>query len=448
MRPSSFPLAVAVIGSGVAGLAAAWLLQQRHAVTLYEKDAKLGGHANTVEVEGADGNPVAIDTGFIVYNTLNYPNLVALYQHLGVATHASGMSFSVSLDDGRLEYSGTDLGGLLAQKSNLARPRFWMMVRDILRFYRQAPRLLSRPDAETLSLGQYLEDEGYSQAFIWDHLLPMGAAIWSTTLTDMRHYPAASFVRFFESHGLLRLAGRPQWRTVTGGSRTYVERVAAPLAGRIRLACPVRCIRRQPDGVLLEERGGRIERYDHVVLATHADQALALLADPSAEEAELLGSFPYARNRAVLHSDATLMPRRHRAWASWNYIGRRGEDGALCVSYWMNLLQTLDPRRDFFVTINPIREPRAGTVHASFDYEHPGYTAATAAAQRRLWSLQGNRQTWFCGAYFGAGFHEDGLQSGLAAAEALGGVRRPWTVADESGRIVRGPVRVQAEAAE
>jgi predicted NAD/FAD-binding protein len=445
MRPSSFPLAVAVVGSGVAGLAAAWLLQRRHQVTLYEKDAKLGGHCNTVEVDGADGNPIAVDTGFIVYNPINYPNLVALFQHLGVATHASEMSFAVSLDGGRLEYSGTDLGGLLAQPANLARPRFWAMVRDIVRFYRQAPRLLARPDAETLSLGRYLETEGYSDAFIEDHLLPMGAAIWSTTLADMRRYPAASFVRFFESHGLLRLAGRPQWRTVTGGSRVYVERMAEALAGHIRLSCPVRCIRRLPDGVLLEERGGRISRYDEVVLATHADQSLALLADPSEEETQVLGAFTYAQNRAVLHSDASLMPQRRRAWASWNYIG--GGDGGLCVTYWMNLLQGLDRRRNLFVTVNPVREPALGTVYASFPYEHPGFTEITPDAQRRLWSLQGIRRTWFCGAYAGAGFHEDGLQSGLAAAEALGGVRRPWSVESESGRIVLGPAPAHAEAA-
>jgi uncharacterized protein len=446
MKPSSSPLAVAVIGSGVSGLAAAWLLQRRHAVTLYEKDAKLGGHCNTVDAPGADGNLIAIDTGFIVYNEINYPNLVALYHHLGVATHPTEMSFSVSLDDGALEYSGSGLGGLLAQPANLARPRFWAMVRDIVRFYRQAPRLLARPDAEALSLGRYLDEEGYSDAFIRDHLLPMGAAIWSCTVADMRDYPAAGFVRFFENHGLLRLAERPRWRTVTGGSRVYVDRMAAPLAGHIRLACPIRRIRRQPDGVLVEERGGRIERFDHVVLATHADQALALLSDPSGDEARVLGAFGYAQNRAVLHSDAALMPRRRRAWASWNYIGRSGEDGELCVSYWMNLLQTLDQRHDFFLTVNPVREPRADRVHASFRYEHPGYTRSTEAAQRQIWSLQGVRRTWFCGAYAGAGFHEDGLQSGLATAEALGGVTRPWTVPEESGRIVLGPVPAPAEA--
>jgi uncharacterized protein len=447
MKSSSSPLAVAVIGSGIAGLAASWLLQGRHSVTLFEQAAKLGGHSNTVEIVGSDGN-IAVDTGFIVYNTINYPNLVAMFRHLGVATHPSEMSFAVSLDRGALEYAGTDLKGLLAQPANLLKPRFWAMLRDILRFYRAAPALLARAEAGAMTLGELLDACGYSQSFIADHLLPMGAAIWSSTVADMRDYPAASFIRFFESHGLLRLAGRPEWRTVTGGSRTYVERIAAPLAGRVRLACPVHAVRRQPDGVLVEERGGRVTRFDHVVLATHADQALALLADAGAEERRLLGSFRYAKNLAVLHSDPSLMPRRRRAWASWNYIGgSAAASDALCVTYWMNRLQGLDPRHDLFVTVNPIHPPRADTVHASFRYEHPGYDTASVAAQQQLWTLQGARRTWFCGAYFGAGFHEDGLQAGLAVAEALGGVRRPWSVEKESGRIVLAPRPAPVEAA-
>lgn len=442
----SAPLSVAVVGSGIAGLAAAWPLQNRHSVTLYEKDDRLGGHCNTVDVRDEAGNRLAIDTGFIVYNEINYPNLVALFQHLGVPTHPSEMSFAVSLGGGRLEYAGTDLKGLFAQPRNLLRPRFWAMLRDIMRFYRAAPALLQGPAEETLSLGRYLEAGGYSRAFVDDHLLPMGAAIWSSTVEDMRAYPAASFVRFFASHGLLQLAGRPLWRTVTGGSRTYVARLAAALEGSMRQACPVRAIRRQPDGVLVEDASGRIARFDQIVIAAHADQALALLADPSVEERQLLGSFRYARNLALLHTDAALMPRRRRAWASWNYIGD-SERSALCVTYWMNRLQGLATGDDFFVTLNPVRAPRADSVIASFRYEHPGYDAAAIAAQARLWTLQGARRTWFCGAYFGAGFHEDALQSGLAVAEALGGVRRPWSVPNELGRIVLAPSAPPAEAA-
>jgi predicted NAD/FAD-binding protein len=443
----SAPLSVAVVGSGIAGLAAAWLLQHRHSVTLYEKDDRLGGHCNTVDVRDEAGNRLAVDTGFIVYNEINYPNLVALFQHLGVPTHPSDMSFAVSLGGGRLEYAGTDLKGLFAQPGNLLRPRFWAMLRDLLRFYRTAPALLQNPAAAGLSLGRYLEAGRYSRAFAEDHLLPMGAAIWSSTMADMRAYPAQSFVRFFTSHGLLRLTGRPAWRTVTGGSRTYVARLAAALEGRVRQSCPVRAVRRQPDGVLVEEASGRVSRFDQLVIAAHADQALTLLADPSVEERQLLGSFRYARNLALLHTDAGLMPWRRRAWASWNYIGGGGPRDALCVSYWMNRLQGLATNDDFFVTLNPVHTPRAGSVIASFRYEHPGYDAAAIAAQARLWTLQGTRRTWFCGAYFGAGFHEDALQSGLAVAEALGGVRRPWSVPDESGRIVLAAPTAPAEAA-
>ena len=447
MTTASSPLAIAVIGSGIAGLAASWLLQKRHGVTLYERAAKLGGHCNTVDVPDADGNPVAVDTGFIVYNSINYPNLVALFHELGVATHASDMSFAVSLDGGRLEYSGTNLRGLFAQPSNLARPRFWAMLRDIVRFYRTAPAHLQTGDSGETTLGDYLDARNYSRAFIDEHILPMGAAIWSSTLADMRRYPLENFVRFFESHGLLRLTRRPEWRTVTGGSRVYVAKIAALLEGRIELSCPVRSVRRERGGVTVEDAAGRARRFDHVVIAAHADDALAMLADADEEEQRLLGRFRYARNIAVLHSDPSFMPVRRRAWASWNYLGRTGaQDGAPTVTYWMNNLQKLSCTRDFFVTLNPERTPRA--VHATFEYDHPGFDPEAGAAQRELWSLQGRRRTWFCGAHFGAGFHEDGLQAGLAIAEELGGMKRPWHVANDSGRIWRTPRALLREAAE
>jgi hypothetical protein len=356
------------------------------------------------------------------------------------------MSFSVSLDDGGFEYSGTDLKGLLAQPANLLRPRFWAMVRGILRFYREAPALLADEGRDNPSLGAFLERGRYPRAFVDDHILPMGAAIWSASEADMRRYPARSFIRFFENHGLLRVAGRPQWRTVTGGSRIYVARMMAPLRDRIRLGCPVRAVRRHSSFVTVEEAGGRTTRFDHVVIAAHADDALRLLGDADGDERRLLGQFRYSKNRAVLHCDPSFMPRRRRAWASWNYLGAAGADAPVSVTYWMNLLQKLPCRRDFFVTLNPAREPRA--VLASFEYEHPGFDAGAVAAQRDLWSLQGRRGTWFCGAHFGAGFHEDGLQSGLAVAEALGGVRRPWRVANESGRIALAPRALSLEAAQ
>lgn len=422
------PLRIAVIGSGISGLSAAWLLSRRHEVTLFEAAGRLGGHSNTVEAEG-----VAVDTGFIVYNEKTYPNLTALFAHLGVPTGETDMSFAVSLDGGRLEYSGTGLRGLFAQPGNLVSPRFHAMLRDLLRFYRAAPRDLPAMGLE--SLDHYLDANGYGPAFRHDHLYPMAAAIWSTPAAEIGRYPAAAFVRFCENHGLLRLLDRPLWRTVVGGSWVYVARLRADMRARVVTDRPIRRVRRVPGGVVLGDAGGRERRFDHVVIATHADQALALLERPGAAEVRLLGAIGYSRNQAVLHGDPRLMPRRRAAWAAWNYLADRRADGRLCVTYWMNRLQPLPTARPFFVTLNPVEEPDPATVAHRVAYEHPLFDARAMAAQERLWSLQGDGGVWFCGAYFGAGFHEDGLQAGLAVAEALGGVRRPWSVADESGRI-------------
>ena len=419
-------LKIAVIGSGISGLSAAWLLAKRHDVTLFEKEARLGGHSNTVEVETERGC-IPVDTGFIVYTTVNYPNLTALFQHLDVRSKFSNMSFAVSLGGGAFEYAGNSVGSLLAQKRNLLRPRFWSMLRGILRFYGQAPRDLAWLAASNLSLGDYLRQRGFGADFARLHLLPMAGAIWSAPPKALLDYPAEAFVRFFDHHGLLKLRNRPEWRTVVGGSRTYVAKLAQSLAGRIRLQCGATEIKRGPEGVSVRDRSGRVETFDHVVIGTHADQALALLSDPSKQERVLLGAFHYSRNLAVLHSDARLMPKRKGAWSSWNYLGASEEAGtALCVTYWMNCLQGLDADRDLFVTLNPYREPRQGSLYRSEIYEHPVFDAEALRAQARLPELQGKRNTWFCGAYFGAGFHEDGLKSGLAVAEMLGGVERPW----------------------
>ena len=424
---------IAVIGTGISGMAAAWLLSQRHAVTVFERSERFGGHSNTVETGGPEGVR-AVDTGFIVYNEATYPNLTALLHHLDVPTKPSEMTFSVSLDDGRLEYNGTDLGGLFAQRRNLVSPRFWSMLRDLKHFYDRAPA-----DAGTLgpmSLGDYLAREGYGRAFRDDHLLPMAAAIWSAPAKVLLDYPAEAFIRFCDNHGLLRLTGRPVWRTVAGGSRVYVERLMRGLAGRIKLDCGVRAIRRADDGVIIEDIAGASHAFDHVVIAAHADQALEMLAEPSEAERDLLGAFRYSRNMAVLHTDAGLMPTRRKVWASWNYLRSTGAAAdALSVTYWMNRLQGL-PGDPLFLSLNPPRPPQPGTLRHSEIYHHPVFDAGAMAAQRRLWSLQGRRNTWFCGAYFGAGFHEDGLQAGLAVAEALGGMSRPWTVANPSSRIV------------
>jgi predicted NAD/FAD-binding protein len=439
------PLEIAVIGTGISGMAAAWLLSDRHRVTVYEREDRLGGHSNTVEVDGSHG-PVPIDTGFIVYNEPNYPNLTALLRLLEVPTQPSEMSFGVSLDGGRVEYAGTSLATLFAQKRNLLRPGHWAMLRDLIRFYREAPELLrAGADADELTLAAYLERHSYSRAFIDEHLLPMAAAIWSAPPCAMGAYPAASFVRFCDNHGLIRLRDRPQWRTVTGGSREYVRRLTERYADRIRLSRAVRRVSRHADQVLLEDERGGTSAFDAVVIATHADEALALLGDPSASERSLLGAFRYERNAVVLHSDPALMPRRRAVWSSWNYLGRRRRDAELSVTYWLNRLQSLPGDRQYFVTLNGAA-PREGTVLRRLAYEHPVYDTAATLAQRNLWRLQGQRNTWFCGAYFGAGFHEDGLQAGLAVAEGLG-VRRPWTVPNESGRIHLGPASEPAHVA-
>ncbi|MCP3056076.1 FAD-dependent oxidoreductase [Aurantimonas sp. LRZ36] len=437
---------VAVIGSGISGLSAAWLLSRRMHVTVYEADARLGGHSNTVAVPAAGGT-LAVDTGFIVYNERNYPNLVALFEHLGVETAESEMSFAASLDGGRLEYSGSGLNGLIGQRGNVARPRFWRMMRDILRFYREAPAALARPESVDISLGDYLERNNYAAAFVEDHLLPMGAAIWSTTAREMREYPLLAFIRFFDSHGLLSLTDRPQWRTVAGGSREYVRRLCQDGNFDVRLGVGVTSIRRENGSVVITDTAGHSDRFVDVVVATHADQALKLLADPDEQEKALLGAFRYTDNTAVLHSDVALMPRRKRVWSSWNYIGESGNDGAspLCVTYWMNRLQTLDLNHPLLVTLNPSRAIKENRIIQSFQYAHPLFDQPALDAQQQLWRLQGRRNTWFCGAYFGYGFHEDGLQAGLAAAESLADVRRPWQVTRQSGRIVKAP---RLEAAE
>jgi len=432
---------IAVVGTGISGLSAAWLLRQRHRVTVYESATRAGGHSNTVDAPSGAGT-VPVDTGFIVFNDATYPNLIALFDHLGVQTAATDMTFGVSLDGGRLEYAGTDLFSLFCQPANLFRPRFWSMLRDLRRFYRDAPmQALTMGDDE--SIGALLHRYGYGAAFRDDHLLPMAAAIWSATSRRVGDYPAADFIRFCKNHGLLQIAGRPIWRTVVGGSRTYVERLTHTLGSGMRLGRSVVSVRRTGDGVLVTDSTGDIARFDDVVIATHADQALALLDDADGREHALLSPFRYSRNEAVLHGDASLMPRRKRAWSSWNYLSQAGSPD-LCVTYWMNRLQNLPATAPLFVTLNPIRPPRPDSVVRTEIYEHPQFDAATMRAQRSLWSLQGRRRTWFCGAYFGAGFHEDGLQAGLAVAEQLGDVRRPWTVANESSRIQVTPAREMA----
>lgn len=445
MTASSAPTRhIAVIGSGIAGLSAAWLLSQQHRVTLIEADDRPGGHSNTVTVS-ANGRDIPVDTGFIVYNERNYPNLNALFAHLGVETLRTTMSFSASLDGGRLEYSSEGLRGLLGQKSNTFNLRFWAMLRDIGRFYVEAPRLADKPQAALMTLGDYLDSNGYSAAFVEDHLLPMGAAIWSTTAKQMRDYPLVAFVRFFIHHGLLDLVDRPKWRTVKDGSQRYVAQMLKAI-DTVRLGAGAAQVLRDADGATVIDTKGHRQRFDGVVIAAHADQALRLLGDPDEHEHNLLGAFRYTDNEAVLHSDASLMPRRKAVWSAWNYIGESTDigDRPLCVTYWMNQLQSLDPAVPLFVTLNPTRPIAAEALHRSISYTHPLFDRKAVEAQQHLWRLRGTRQTAFAGSYFGHGFHEDALQSGLAAAESFG-VRRPWSVAGESNRIALPPLLEAAE---
>ena len=401
---------IAVVGSGIAGLAAARLLSRGHAITLFEAASRLGGHANTVDVCLA-GRRYPVDTGFLVYNRATYPGLVRLFEELDVPAAPSEMSFSVALESPAIEWAGTSLATVFAQRANLVRPAFLRMLRDVLRFNREAP--LAAGDA---TLGDFLARGRYSSEFRDWYLLPMAAAIWSCPTRAMLEYPFTSFARFFRNHGLLQLADRPQWYTVRGGSRQYVERIARGLAD-IRLSTPVHSLRRERTQAWVNG-----ERFDAVVLACHSDQALALLgADASAAERAVLSAIPYQKNRALLHTDATLLPRNRRVWSAWNYTAgadtRQGRP--VSVHYLINKLQPLPFAQPVIVSLNPHREPQAARVLGEFDYEHPVFNAGAAAAQARLPELQGARNTWFCGAWTRYGFHEDGFASALEVARAL-----------------------------
>lgn len=427
-------LHIAVVGSGAAGLSAAWLLSKRHRVTLLEKDDRLGGHAHTATVTAQ--NDLKIDTGFIVYNEPSYPNLTRWFDAMNVVTENSEMSFAVSRDNGNFEYAGGPALGLLAQPTLPLRPRFWRMLLDLLRFYRQAR--LNIPQDSEQSLGDFLEQHRYSREFIQDHLLPFGAAIWSTSKTRMLEYPAASFIRFCDNHGLLQISNRPQWKTVSGGSEQYVNAVKQAIGeDSVLTDFQVSGIKRHATGVIVRDRQGRQVEADHVVVAAHADQALAFLDSPSSAEASLLSLFEYESNLAILHTDVRYLPKRRRAWCSWNYVEQGSDDASqVSVSYWMNNLQNIKCETQYIVTLNPDTRPADDVVLRTQMYEHPVFTSRTWAAQQQLWSLQGENRTWYCGSYFGSGFHEDAVQSGFAVAEQLGGLERPWELDEPSGRII------------
>lgn len=415
---------IAVIGAGVSGLGAAWALRDRHEVTLYEKDTRIGGHANTVDID-YDGDPIAVDTGFIVFNSHNYPNLVGLLTHLGVKTFDSDMSFAVS-DPRGYEWSSNGVSGLFAWKRNVARPTFLWMLRDIVRFSAQARMDLAIDGRlQGATIEDYVLSLRLSRGFLDHYLMPMGAAIWSTNEHDMRRYPAESFLRFFDNHRLLH-AKRPEWRTIRGGSRVYVEKLRAALGDRVVSGAPVLRVDRTLSGVSVRTKHGQ-SAFDQVIFACHSDEALQILgSDADPDEAAWLAAIRYAPNTAYLHRDPSLMPTRKAAWASWNYL--RGAEQApqgVTVSYWMNLLQNIDRKKPLFVTLNPARPPDPALTFKTIAYSHPQFDQRALAAQQALKARQGRNRTWFAGAWLGYGFHEDGLASGLTAARRLGAVL-PW----------------------
>lgn len=411
---------VAIIGSGIAGLGCAWLLRQQGCeVSLFEANDYLGGHTHTVDVE-LDGIVAPVDTGFLVYNDRTYPKLIALFDELGIASAPSAMTFSVRDDKTGVEWAGTDFGSLFAQPRNALRPEFWRMLRDLLRFNRDTTAMHLADRVYDISVGEFLDAAGYSRAFREWYLVPMAAAIWSVPERDVLDFPLPTFIRFCYHHGLLRISGRPQWRTVAGGARTYVDRIAASL-GDVRLSTPVRRVRRRHDCVEVSSDSVRSERFDQAVLACHSEQALAVLADPSREESQLLRSIRYQSNRVLLHTDTRLMPSRRRAWAAWNYLAPHdiSAGNPVAVSYWLNRLQPLPFRTPLMVTLNPPFEPRPETRIAEFEYAHPMVKGVSETAQQRIAHLQGERRTWYAGAWMGHGFHEDGLASAHIVAEGI-----------------------------
>ncbi|MEP7101051.1 MAG: FAD-dependent oxidoreductase [Burkholderiales bacterium] len=416
---------VAVIGSGISGLSVAHALTGQARVTLFEAGSYFGGHTNTVDMT-LDGVTHGVDTGFLVLNERTYPQLLKLFGELGVEIAKSDMSFSVQVPDIGLEWSGCDLNTVFAQRANLLRPRFWRMLADLMRFNRQATALAMSGKVDSLDqpIDEFLAEHGFSAEFRDWYFLPMIGCIWSCPVDQMLRFPVATMLRFCHNHGLLQVANRPQWYTVRGGARTYVRKMlqAVPDA---RLNTPVRSVRRVDGSVLVATDAGT-EHFDEVVLACHSDQSLALLADASAEEVSVLGAIRYQGNRALLHTDTSVLPTRRKAWAAWNYeraaAGSRDES-AVCLHYLLNRLQPLPFKTPVVVSLNPVTDPRADTIHAEFDYAHPVFDMAAIAAQQRVPALQGERHTWFAGAWTRYGFHEDGLMSGLAVVDAL---RTAW----------------------
>lgn len=413
---------IAIVGTGISGMVAAYLLHRDHEITVFEAADYIGGHTNTIDVQ-MNGQTYAVDTGFIVFNDWTYPNFIALLKKLGVESQASDMSFSVKCERTGLEYNGTSLNTLFAQRRNLLSPPFYRMIRDILRFNRESLELLTLPEPGP-SLGSYLETHRYSREFIDHYIVPMGAAIWSADHATMWGFPARYLVQFFKNHGMLSVDDRPTWRVIKGGSQRYTEKLVAPFRDRIHMSSPVESISRFSDRVeirtKLEGREYRSMRFDHVILATHSDQALSMLADPSPTEKDILGRIRYQDNEAVLHTDASLLPRRRLAWAAWNYHLLPAQPDRAVVTYHMNRLQSLSAHHEFCVTLNHTEAIDHTKILRRITYHHPVYLPESVTAQRRHSEINGVNRTSYCGAYWGFGFHEDGVNSSLAVCKPFG----------------------------
>ncbi len=410
---------IAIIGGGVSGMVSAWLLSRSHQITLFEADRRIGGHTHTIEV-AENGHRIPVDTGFVVFNEQNYPNFVRILDRLGVESQPTSMSFSVSCEQTGLEYNGTSLNRLFAQRRNLLRPSFWTMLKEIWRFNREGRRLIGEKDAVTL--GSFLTRARFSEEFLRNYLVPLSASIWSARPASILDFPARFLARFLHNHGMLQVTGRPKWRVICGGSQRYVERMIRPFENRIRLSSPVQRIRRLTDRVEVRTEVAGWESFDQVVLALHSDQALGILADPSPAEREILGNIPYQRNRTALHTDEAMLPRQRRAWASWNYHLLHRPQQPVAITYHCNSLQRLSSRRNYCVTLNRPGEIRPAAVIQEMDYHHPAYSVAAVEAQQRHREISGVDRTHYCGAYWGYGFHEDGVRSALRVCAALGEV--------------------------
>jgi predicted NAD/FAD-binding protein len=429
---------ICVIGSGISGISAAWLLRLQADVTLYEASPRFGGHTHTYAVE-EESKTIPIDTGFMVFNRENYPNLVQLFQHLQITSYPTNMSFSVSLDSGNHEYAGSGINGLFGQRSNLLKAGHWRMLRDVLRFNQSAQQALDRLD-DDIRLGDFLNNADLGSEFRHLYLYPMAAAIWSCPREWIQEFPASRFMRFFANHGLLSVNNHLQWYTVEGGSSTYLRKMLDDLGPAAVAQCPVVSVKRDTKGVGVCTAAGET-RFDQVVFACHSDQTLSLLTDPTPSENRALSAIPYQANRVILHSDERLMPARRRVWSSWNFIADKQTSDSVTpasVSYWMNSLQQLATNKQYFVSLNPTREPAKDLHIAEFEYHHPVFGHDSITGQQLVQEIQGKQHTWYCGAWLGYGFHEDGLKSGIDVAKKLG-AKIPWEE-NRPAQIIQTPM--------